>query len=447
MIFRRKMYSKLESWKKNSDGKYAVLIEGARRVGKSTVVKEFVSNEYESYILIDFSKMKPLTKKVFEAGLEGDVNRFLIKLQLAEDVQLTPRKSAIIFDEVQKCPKAREMIKHLVADGRFDYIETGSLISLKRNTASIMIPSEESHLTMYPMDFEEYLWAKGKTQTMEYIKDCFEKGCPVGEDWHKEFMKDYREYMAIGGMPQVVDEFLNSGDLRKTEEEKRNILALYHDDIRKIPSDSSMKIERIFDTIPSLLSKTSKIFSPNDIKENSRTRAYYDAIDWLRESKIVNICTSSSDPSPALKLSLNDSVFKCYLLDTGLLTAMSMALTEDSLPSAYQDLILGKLSVNEGMYFENAVAQELTSRCHELIFSAFNVETDNRRREIDFLISRNNRIIPIEVKSSYSFRHRSLDVFLSRYKSLIDMAYVVHTGDLKKEGKITYIPIYMAGLI
>ncbi len=446
-IFERKVYSKLAEWKENSRGRYAVLIEGARRTGKSTVVREFVSKEYSSYLLIDFSFVKPATKKLFEDGLQGDVNRFLMNLQIAEGVRLIPRKSAVVFDEVQKCPEAREMIRHLVADGRFDYIETGSLISLKCNMRSIMTPSEEIRIAMVPMDFEEYLWAKGKAQTMEHIRDCFAKGCPAGDERHREFMRDYREYMAVGGMPQVVDEFLRTGDIVKAEQQKKNILALYHDSIRKIPSDKSVKAERIFDSIPSLLSKTSKIFSPGDIQKNSRTRAYRDAVDWLRGAGIVNKCTSSSDPSSVPKLSPDDTVFKCYLLDTGLLATMSAVLTDDPSESAYWDLIFGKLSVNNGMFFENAVAQELTACGRELIFSAFNVKTDNRLWEVDFLIPRNNRIIPVEVRSSYSCRHRSLDIFMSRYRSLIDEAFVVHTGDLRKDGKITYVPIYMASLI
>lgn len=316
--FKRKLYDELLEWKKHSLGSTAALIEGARRVGKSTLVKEFASKEYDNYLMIDFSNVNATTKNLFETGLQGDVKLFLTKLQLSENKMLIPGKSVIVFDEVQKCPRAREMIKHLVAEGSFDYIETGSLISLKKNVKNIMIPSEEYLLPMHPMDFEEFLWAKGDTASIPFMKGHFDRLEPLDDVWHRKFLDMYREYMVIGGMPQVVAAYLDNMELRDAELQKRTIIRLYHEDIRKIPVSQSIKTERLFDSIPSLLSKTSKIFSPKDIRKGSRTREYYDALDWLAESRIINRCVATRDPSVALKLSLDDSVLKCYLLDTGL---------------------------------------------------------------------------------------------------------------------------------
>lgn len=440
--FKRKLYDELLEWKKHSLGSTAALIEGARRVGKSTLVKEFASKEYDNYLMIDFSNVNATTKNLFETGLQGDVKLFLTKLQLSENKMLIPGKSVIVFDEVQKCPRAREMIKHLVAEGSFDYIETGSLISLKKNVKNIMIPSEEYLLPMHPMDFEEFLWAKGDTASIPFMKGHFDRLEPLDDVWHRKFLDMYREYMVIGGMPQVVAAYLDNMELRDAELQKRTIIRLYHEDIRKIPVSQSIKTERLFDSIPSLLSKTSKIFSPKDIRKGSRTREYYDALDWLAESRIINRCVATRDPSVALKLSLDDSVLKCYLLDTGLLTSMSMGSTEDY--SVYRELMMGKLSVNKGMFFENMVAQELVMNNHDLVFSIFNVEKDRRLREVDFITEKNGSVVPIEVKSSYSRRHSSLDYFMKRHKDIVGEAYVVHTGNIEKDGNITYIPIYLA---
>lgn len=442
VTFRRKLYQELLNWKANSLGTTAALIEGARRVGKTTVVKEFAAKEYDDHLIIDFSNILPETRKLFEGGLRGDVKGFLSKLQLLENKMLRGR-CVIVFDEVQKCPKAREMIKHLVADGSFDYIETGSLISLKKNTSKIMIPSEEYPLDMYPMDFEEFLWAKGNETTIPYLKECFQNRMQLDEDWHDKFMNMYREYLVVGGMPQVVSAYLETNSIEAAELQKRAVLKLYHEDIRKIPVNQSIKVERLFDSIPSLLSKTSKVFSPSDIQEDSRTREYYDAIDWLAESKIINKCTATSDPSIALKLSLDDNNFKCYLLDTGLLISMAMGTSMNDY-SAYKELMLGKLSLNKGMFFENMVAQELTAKGYDLVFNLFNVEKDTHLREVDFLITNNCKLIPLEVKSSYSKRHSSLDRFMQMHKDIVKSAYVIHTGNLEVAGNITYVPIYMA---
>lgn len=444
-VFRRKIYRDLISWKKNSHGTTAALIEGARRTGKTTVVKEFAKNEYKDYLLIDFSNVKPLTKKLFRDGLQGNVKGFLSKLQLSEGKVLSG-DSVIIFDEVQKCLKAREMIKHLVADGSFDYIETGSLISLRKNTRDIMIPSEEYPIPMYPMDFEEYLWACGDEVTVPYLRECFRDGKPLEENLHAKVMCMYREYMAIGGMPQVVSAYLEERSIAAAERQKKSILKLYREEIRKMPNIQSIKTESLLDSVPILLSKSSKIFSPGDISENGRTRQYRGALEWLTEAKIVNKCVSTRDPSAALKLSLDDSLFKCYLMDTGLLISMAMGNAKEDY-SAYRELMMGKLSVNKGMFFENMVAQELTANGYNLIFGVFNVEKDNRLREVDFLLSKKGLVVPIEVKSSYSKRHSSLDRFMATHKDLLEKSYVVHTGNYEVSGDVTYIPIYMAQFI
>lgn len=439
--FRRKIYQRLLDWKKNSLGKSAALIEGARRVGKTTIARKFAEREYDAHIIIDFSNLKPLTRKLFEEGLQGDVKGFLTKLQLSENKMLHG-KSVIVFDEVQKCPKAREMIKHLVADGSFDYIETGSLISLKKNTRNIMIPSEEYPIAMHPMDFEEFLWAKGDEVSVPYMKECFLKNEPLDDAWHMRFLSMYREYMVVGGMPQVISAYLPGCNIKAAELQKRTIIKLYHEDIRKIPVSQSIKTERLFDAVPSLLSKTSKIFSPSDVKANSRTREYYDAVEWLSEAKIINKCTSTRDPSAALMLSLDDTSFKCYLLDTGLLVSLSTGSTEEDY-SVYRELMMGKLSVNKGMFFENMVAQEFASKGYDLVFNLFNVKEDNRLREVDFILSRKGTVVPVEVKSAYSKRHSSLDRFMQAHKDLVDRAIVIHTGNLEMVDNITYLPIYM----
>ncbi len=445
-VFKRKIYSKLLEWKSGSKGRLAVLIEGARRVGKSTVVREFAKNEYRSALILDFDNLKRPTRELFENGLQGDVSKFLQNLQLLENTLLTPRESIIVFDEVQRCPKAREMIKYLVEDGRFDYIETGSLITLKSKSSGISIPSEEYPMSMGPMDFEEYCWAKGDHVTIPNLKKHFDSLEPFGDAMHAHYMGMYREYMAIGGMPQVVSAYLTTGDLSEVEKEKKAILGLYHNDIARISTNAGIKVERLFDSIPSLLSKTSKLFSPGEIKEGARTRSYYDAVDWLSDSRTVNVCVANRDPSPALKLALDDNTFKCYLLDTGLLVSQAAGQAGEE-RGFYRELMLGRLSVNKGMFFENMVAQEFRNHGYDLVFSVFKVSGDNRLREVDFLLSRVNRLIPVEVKSSHSKRHASLDEFMERHGGLVDRAYVVHTGDIETDGKIVYIPIYLAQFI
>ena len=440
-LYRRKVYNELKEWKEESQGRFAVIVEGARRVGKSTVVKSFAENEYHSHIFIDFSNPNKNTLNLIEEGIGNDFDSFFMKLQVSEGVTLYPRESVIVFDEVQSFPKARQTIKHLVADGRFDYIETGSLISLRKKISEIVIPSEEYRIEMHPMDFEEYLWVFGDETTVPYIQDRFLNRRPLGRGMHETVMKKYREYMIIGGMPQVVSMFLETKDLKKTDRVKRRILDLYHSDIGKIPTRTGANVRHIFDMIPALLSRHNKTFSPGEVRKNSRTRDYLNSIAWLKESKMVNICYECTDPNVAMMLNINDNSFKCYMADTGLLISLSFMTGKATPEEVYNSLIFDKLSINKGMFFENMVAQELVRNGHNLIFSSFN--SDDKNYEVDFIISSGVNISPIEVKSGVSGKHTSLDKFKMKYRSRIGECYVIHTKDLRVDGNVTYLPIYM----
>jgi uncharacterized protein len=366
-----------------------------------------------------------------------------MRLQVSENVRLFPRESLIVFDEVQLCPKARQMIKHLVADGRFDYIETGSLISIKANVKDILIPSEEVPIDMHPMDFEEFLWASGDEMTVPFIRERFEKREPLGNAMHNTIMKKYREYMIVGGMPQAVIVHLEGKDLKRTNDEKRKILNLYHNDVDKISAKAGIKVERIFDKVPSLLSKHVKTFSPGKIEHDSRTRDYVNSIAWLAESKTLNICHATTDPDITLRSNIDENRFKCYMADTGLLVTSSFSNNLSTPNEVYNALLFGKLSINEGMFFENMVSQELVFNGYDLVFSVFKKEDSEKPFEVDFLISKGKKISPIEVKSGESGKHASLDEFMKRYHRRLGECYVVHSKDLKMKDGVTYIPIYM----
>ncbi len=438
-IFKRKIYDELLEWKNTRKGKTALLVEGARRVGKSTIVEHFAKNEYKSYLIIDFSNAGNDIIELFDNGFCGD--KFFFKLYSITSKKLHEHDSVIIFDEVQSFPKARQMIKHLVADGRYDYIETGSLISLKKNVDNILIPSEEQTIVMHPMDFEEFRWAMGDDLTIPYAKDMFEKRIPLPDVIHRKIMENYREYMVVGGMPQVVAEYISSKDLAEMDRTKRDIIKLYSNDVNKIHSGST-NTEHVFNNIPSGLNKKKKTFSPGDIKKDTRTRDYLDCIEWLEKSRVVNICRSTVDPDITFLMYVDELSFKCYMADTGLLISMSTSGNSDN--SIYRSLMFGKLSVNEGMFFENMVAQELTAKGYELIFSSFKTKKDDvNKKEIDFMIPNGNKIRPIEVKSSYSKAHVSLDDFIKKYRSKVKDPVVIHTKNLSVEDGILYIPIYM----
>ena len=375
MFMKRKIEEKLLKWKKESNGKTALLIDGARRVGKSYIVEEFAKQHYKSYILIDFNQVGSEITDLFDMNLR-DLDSFFMYLSAAFNVKLYKRESLIIFDEVQLYPRARAAIKYLVADGRYDYIETGSLMSIKKNVKNIVIPSEERHVKMYPMDFEEFLWAKGEDLILPIIRNCFEEKKPLGQALHRKIMTLFREYVIIGGMPQVVKEYIESGDFETADLVKRDILTLYREDIQKYASGYEKKVESIFDEIPAQLSKHEKKFTLSSLGKGSRFRDYENSFLWLQDSMIANVCFNSTEPNIGLKLNRDNSSYKVYMGDTGLL--ISHAFDENGIVSEeiYKKLLFGKLEVNEGMIFENIVSQMLVANGHNLYFYKY-LETTN----------------------------------------------------------------------
>ena len=448
---KRKIYSQLLDWKNNRQGEVALLIEGARRIGKSYIVEEFAKNEYESYIIIDFNKVEPRVKRWFVDYME-DLDTFFEMLQQHYHVKLIPRKSVIIFDEVQLYPRARGSIKYLVADRRFDYIETGSLISIKKNVKNIVIPSEERAIAMYPMDFEEFLWAMGNETLMPFLQKQFEVGKPL-KDLHREVMDLFRRYMMVGGMPQVVEKYVQTRDVEQVDAVKRDILAIYRNDIRKYAGRLAMKVESIFDEIPAQLMRNERKFRLVDIKKDARMRDYETAFMWLSDAKIVNCCYNTTAPNIGLKLNMDRMTLKCYMADTGLL--ISHAFDEKELVSneLYRKLLMDKLEVNAGMLIENIVAQMLTAAGHKLYFySKSDNENAEDRMEIDFLIrkdkvtSRHN-IIPLEAKSSSGYKTQSLNKCVRKFGEFVTLPTVLHSSDTRTEGGIRYLPLYMTPLL
>ena len=448
---RRKIYEKLLEWKQRN-GESALLVQGARRVGKSYIVEEFAKKEYKSYILIDFNKTDQQIKDIFNYDLD-DLKTFFMKLTAFYGVKLHERESLIIFDEVQLFPRARSAIKYLVADGRYDYIETGSLISIRENVKDILIPSEEEHINMYPLDFEEFLWAVGNESMMELIKDCYEKKKPLGQAFHRKAMNYFRQYMIVGGMPQVVATFIKTEDFEAVNRVKRRILNLYRDDIRKHAEGYEMKVEAIYDELPSQLKNQNRHFKLSALKQGARFDEYKDAMFWLSDAMIVNHCYNSTEPSVGLSLNLDRTLLKCYMGDTGLL--ISHAFDENGLVSEeiHKKLLLDKLEVNMGMIMENIVAQMLVSSGHKLFFYANPSREDaTSRMEIDFLISKSkisnrHNISPIEVKSGKNYTLSSLQKFRNKYAEQTHIPYVLHTGDLKEEDGIVFLPLYMTMLL
>ncbi len=440
-MFRRKIYDQLKEWKELDDGRTALLIEGARRVGKTTVATQFAKNEYRSYMLIDFSDAEDDVMAAFEEH-PHDLDMLFQKLQLATGVTLHERDSVIIFDEVQLYPEARQMIKSLVKDHRYDYMETGSLISLRRNVKDIRIPSEEHGITMYPMDFEEWLWANGDETSAGILKKMFDERTPLGLHAHKAMMEKFKTYMVVGGMPQAVDRFLQTNNLMMSERAKNDIIALYNNDLMKLSDNLAERTQALFKGIPALLSTRKKVFSPGLIMKGARSRSFSRAVDWLAKADIALQCRLCRDPDVALALTSDASRTKLYLLDTGLLLTLAFGHNKKKLEDTYKMLISGDLSINEGMFFENAVAQQLASLGYELMFHEFRIG-DSQLYEVDFILPGTEGVIPIEVKSSASSRHKSLDVFMEKNRSRIEKAYVIHSKDLRVDGDVTYIPVYM----
>lgn len=444
MELKRKVYDRLLDWKQSSHGKTALMIAGARRVGKSYIVKQFAEKEYRSYILIDFSRGSEDIRNLFRHDLM-DLDQFFIHLSFIFGTKLYPRNSIIIFDEVQLFPLARQSIKHLVADGRFDYIETGSLISLKQNVQDILLPSEEEMIKMFPLDLEEFLWALGDETKIPYIRDCFENKNPLGQSNHRIMMNLFRQYLLVGGMPQAVLTYAQTKDFGEVDKIKRDILRLYRNDVSKFAKGYESKVLSIFDEIPSQLSKHEKKFKLSTLKKGAAMRDYEDSFIWLCEADVVQLCFNSTDPSIGLNLNKDRLTLKCYMSDTGLLVSHTLDENYVLNNEIYKALLLDRLSINEGMFLENFVAQCLVMNHHKLYFySKYDKENSENRMEIDFLISQNKKICPIEVKSSDYKRHSSIDKFIKKYQKKIGQPYIVYTKDLKVEDGINYIPIYMA---
>ena len=449
---KRKVYNDILKWKEESQGKTALLIEGARRVGKSYIVEEFAKDNYKSYILIDFSKVPNEVKELFDNYLDN-LDYLFTYISNYYGVKLYERDTLFIFDEIQFCPRARGAIKHLVADGRYDYIETGSLISIKKNVKDILIPSEEEMIKMNPMDFEEFLWAMGNDTLMDFIKECYNNKRNMGQALHRKAMDYFKEYLIVGGMPQAVLEYRESRDFEKTDKIKRNILNLYREDIRKYSDELNLKVEQIFDTIPSQLQKHEKKFNISSLDENARYRNFEGAFYWLSDACLINIAHNTTEPSIGLGQRIDNNSFKCYLFDTGLL--LSMTFNEKAIinEEIYKKILFDKLSFNEGMILENVVAQMLVANGRKLYFFSRNDRQDSSETmEIDFLISSNkvtskHNIIPIEVKSGERYTFSSIAKLQNKYKDYLAEPIIIHIKDLKEENGILYIPVYMTGLL
>nr|CDL65591.1 unnamed protein product [uncultured bacterium] len=443
-MLKRKIYDRLVEWKNKSQGTTALLIDGARRVGKSFITRKFAENEYKSYIIIDFGNAPQDILDLF-INDSANLDLFFAKLSAYYSTHLYKRNSLIVFDEVQQYPRARQLLKYLVADGRYDYIETGSLISLKKNVKDIIIPSEEEHIEMFPLEFEEFLWAMGDEVTVPLIKQCFETKTPLGQSLHRKIMNDLRQYVLVGGMPQSVLAYLNGKDFEASDEAKRRILKLYRDDVSKFAEGYEDKVFAVFDGIPGQLSKKEKKYKLSSLGKQARFRTFEDSFVWLNEAMVVNTCFNATDPNVGLALSSDYTTQKCYMADTGLLvthTFMDNSFTENEL---YKAILFDKLNINEGMIMENAVAQMLRANGHKLYFYS---RSDSSHREnhmeIDFLITEGKKIAPVEVKSGNYRAHSSLDKFRKRFSAKIGNSYILYDKDVMIKDGIIHLPFYMA---
>lgn len=441
-IFKRKLYDRLLEWKRVQNGKSAILIEGARRVGKSTLVEQFAKNEYESYILIDFNEASAEVKSLFNDLMNKDY--IFLQLQALYNVVLKERKSVIIFDEVQKCPLARQAIKYLVKDGRYDYIETGSLISIKKNTKNITIPSEEERVTLYPMDYEEFRWALGDEVGMSLLKQVFEKRMSLGEGINRMKMRDLRLYMLVGGMPQAVNEYLDTKNLQSVDMVKRQIIQLYADDFRKI--DSTGRISKLFMAIPSQLSRNLMRYQPTPVVGNMPSAKIDELLLNLEDSKTINIAYHADDPQVGMSLTADYGKYKLYVGDTGLFVTLAFWDKDFTENIIYNKLLSDKLSANMGYVYENLVAQMLRALGDRLFYYTF-PKDKTHFYEIDFLLSRGNKLCPIEVKSSGYKTHASLDAFCQKYSDRIGQRYLIYTKDLQKDEQTLLLPVYMTPLL
>ncbi|TPF78431.1 ATPase [Bifidobacterium sp. UTCIF-3] len=449
-MFRRKAYDQLVEWKRSSGGRTAMLIEGARRVGKSTIAEEFARNEYNSYALVDFTKVGDEFRRTL-LDTRGDLDSFFLYLSATLGVTLTERKSLVIFDEVQLFPPAREFIKHLVADGRYDFIETGSLISINENVKDILIPSEEESMKMGPLDFEEFLWAMGEEALAQMITNSFASGSPLPDSLHRKASRLWREYVLVGGMPQSVAAYAPNRDMAAADRAKRMVLKIYREDIEKYGGMAAKRIRAVFDAIPGQLSKHEKRLVYTQVENGSRSRDFMTAFSWMREAATVNLCTLAEDPSIGLALSADDATVKCYMADTGLLSTMAFSASGSALPEVYRQVLLGADGVNEGMLAENAVAQQLTASGHDLYFYSKSSSIREERMEIDFLIIRpypdaamKPRVSPVEVKSGKRYSTVSLDKFHAKFTQRAGEEYVLHPRQMSQDGIRRFLPLYMS---
>ena len=439
MIFKRKIYDELLQWKRTDEGRTAVLIQGARRVGKSTIAKEFAENEYETHILVDFAACSVEIRELFNDV--SDLNRIFMRLQLEYSVELKERKSVIIFDEVQLAPKARQAIKYLVKDGRYDYMETGSLISIRKNVRDILIPSEEVKLHMFPMDYEEFRWALGDTATIRLLQGCFHGRTSMGDATNRKLMRDFRLYMLVGGMPQAVAAYLETNNLEKVDSVKRSIITLYEDDFNKI--DPTGNASKMFRQIPAQLTNNANRYLAWSATDGTRNSVLAEIISEIKESMVVNMASHANDPSAGMALHQDPNKYKMFTGDTGLFVTLAFWDRKFTDNTIYHKLLSDKLSTDLGYVYENVVAQMLKAAGHELYYYTFPTESGKHNYEVDFLIADGDKVSPVEVKSSGYKAHTSLDAFCMKFSSRIRNKYLVYTKDLRKDGDVLYLPVYM----
>ena len=437
-IFRRKIYDRMLQWKQERDGKTALLVKGARRVGKSTIVEEFARQEYDSYMLIDFARASEEVKALFNDLM--DLDYIFLRLQAIYNVILQERRSVIIFDEVQKCPLARQAIKQLVKDHRYDYIETGSLISIRKNTEGIIIPSEETRIEMFPMDYEEFRWALGDKATVPLLRQFFDKQLPLGQAFRKS-MRDFRLYMLVGGMPQAVNEYLDTNNLSKVDTVKREIIELYFDDFLKI--DPSGRASQLFQAIPSELGKNASRYQVSSVLSDSERKNLSEVLNAMKDSMVVNFSYHSNDPNVGFALNSDKNLYKIFVGDTGLFVTLAFWDKDVTENIIYQKLLSDKLSANLGYVYENIVAQMLTATGNKLFYHTWPMQNSNHNYEVDFLLSRGSKIWPIEVKSSGYKTHASLDAFCRKFSERISNRYLIYTKDFKKDETTTLLPAFM----
>ncbi len=437
-VFQRKAYHKLLQWKQQDQGRTAILVEGARRVGKSTLVRSFAQHEYKSHLIIDFANTSVKIKELFNDL--SDLNYFFLQLQLQTGVTLHERNSVIVFDEVQQHPRARQAIKYLVEDGRYDYIETGSLISIQQNVKGIVIPSEESKLRLFPLDYEEFCWAIGNTNIVGLLRQAYETKRPIGDGAYRKLMRDFRLYMLVGGMPQAVAEYIRTNNFESVDQVKRKIITLYEDDFRKI--DPSGRLSLLYDAIPAELAKNTSRYQTNSVVGQVNDNVMPELMATLIDSMTVMVAYHANDPNVGMGLNMDISRYKLFVGDIGLAVTLAFkdkAFTENVI---YQKLLADKLDANMGYIYENIVAQVLMTAGHRLFYYTMPTESGKHNYEIDFLLSRGNKICPIEVKSSGYKRHKSLDVFCEKFSQRVTTPYVIYTKDFAKAEQVTFLPVY-----